>query len=96
MSDVLEIFNGQIWQQKGFPNFTIVVLMLGHVDGVAMFCKASWEGWRAPLVMTEEDGTWMYTKQQLVRQLIARKYEIIGCAGGGTMLGCEHTKGTLQ
>lgn len=88
--DGIELWNGQVWRQKNFPCFTIIVLMLTHVDGNLMFCKAGWDRFRAPLTMNEEDGKWMYTKEELLAQLKARKYTLIGCAEGGHLLDCEH------
>jgi len=74
-----ELYNGQVWAQKDFPCFTVMVLMLAHVDGVLMFCKVGVGDWKTPpLMMTEEDGTWMYSAKDLLKQLRDRKYTETG------------------
>lgn len=71
-----ELYNGQIWEQKEFPCFTVMVLMLDTVNGILMFCKVGVR--ESPLVMTEEDGTWMYSEEDLLKQLRERHYTEIG------------------
>ena len=81
MSDRPEIYNGQVWRQDEFPCFTVMVLMLSHINHVLMFCKVG-VGDRGgpPMVMDEEDGTWMYSAEDLLKQLRDRKYTEIGVA----------------
>ena len=70
----LELCNGQCWEQREFPNFRIMVLMLPGADGEPMFCKLDMRGDGPPLVMTEESGAWMYTKEQLLSRLRSCNY----------------------
>jgi hypothetical protein len=54
-----------------------MVVMLNHVDGELKFCKMAIDH-TPPLVMTEEDGTWMYSVENLLKNLRDRKYTEIG------------------
>lgn len=74
-----EIFNGQVWRQLEFPCFTVMVLMLSHVDGSLKFCKVAFDSESDPPgLMTEENGRWMYDSDELLEQLRSRKYTEIG------------------
>lgn len=86
----MKIWNGQVWEQKDFPNFRCVVLMLSHVEGVLMFARASWVNTEGPLVMTEENGKWTYSEDELLEVLTSRQYTLVGCAESGHLLDCEH------
>ena len=72
------IGNGIIWKQLDFPNFTIAVLMAGCVGGVQMWCKVGIGGDSPPLIMTEEDGTWMFTGPELLAMLQKHNYTVVG------------------
>lgn len=72
-----EIYNGQFWEQKDFPYFKVMVLMLPHVDGVLMFSKVGIRQGEPPLVMTEKDGTWMYSAADLLARLRENRYTVI-------------------
>ncbi|MBX7259837.1 MAG: hypothetical protein K1Y02_26010 [Candidatus Hydrogenedentes bacterium] len=95
VSPELKIWNGQVWEQKDFPCYRIVVLMLSHIDGVLMFARASWHNAEPPLVMTEENGTWMYSDDELFEMLKSRHYTLVGCAQSGALLDCEHREKNL-
>lgn len=84
MIDETKLYNGQAWEQKQFPYFRVVVLMLEHIDHELMFAKVGLCGgigaeveWDF-LTHTEEDGQWMYTEEQLLENLRIRNYTIAG------------------
>jgi len=76
MSEEGLILNGEIWEQKKFPCFTIMVIMLEHIDGELRFGKLgiSESNKQVPLLMNEECGKWYYTQAELKQNLSDRNY----------------------
>lgn len=72
------LHNGQCWEQREFPCFEIMVLMLDRVEGELMFCKVAIGSNGSPLVMVDEDGTWMWDALDLYKQLVERRYTPMG------------------
>lgn len=72
----LDIFNGQVWRQLGFPCFEFVVLMLAKVNGEITFCRVGTG--LSPLVMPESSGKWFYTEKELQDLISECKYTLIG------------------
>jgi len=74
-----ELYNGDVWRQCEFPCFEVMILMLGRIDGELMFCKVSTRDHESPpLTVTEEDGTWYYTREAMLARLHQLKYTLVG------------------
>ena len=78
MADKPTLCNGQVWEQADFPCFSVMVLMLVAVDDVLQFCRVETGHCEVPLVMTEADGTWMYSAEDLLAVLDKYGYGLVG------------------
>lgn len=74
----IELKNGQIWEQKKFPYFKILTVMLGHVDEELMFCRLGFHSDRVPLLMNDADGKWMFNTDETLQKLIDLNYTLVG------------------